>query len=253
MLLIVHGVPDGHKRSDIKTGSIVRIVEKKNQKSGTITEGIVQRILTKAPEHPHGIMVELKNGAVGRVKEIIYSSATDTIASSPLSSVNVLDIIRKGECSEAEFKASFRFDLKKFNATGIRDRSKDVEKSVAKVLASFMNARGGFLLIGVSDDGNILGIEADLALMNKQNIDTFRLQLKNSVESYLNNKIIYEHLDMDFPIIDGKRICIIRITPCPEPIFVNDEGRQECYVRIDNESKPFDYDEFLNYWRRSRP
>jgi uncharacterized repeat protein (TIGR03833 family) len=221
-------VPDGHKRSDIKTGSIVRIVEKKNQKSGTITEGIVQRILTKAPEHPHGIMVELKNGAVGRVKEIIYSSATDTIASSPLSSVNVLDIIRKGECSEAEFKASFRFDLKKFNATGIRDRSKDVEKSVAKVLASFMNARGGFLLIGVSD-------------------------VKNSVESYLNNKIIYEHLDMDFPIIDGKRICIIRITPCPEPIFVNDEGRQECYVRIDNESKPFDYDEFLNYWRRSRP
>jgi uncharacterized repeat protein (TIGR03833 family) len=49
----------------------VRVVEKQNQPTGKLTEGIVQRILTKSPHHPHGIKVMLDSGIVGRVKEII--------------------------------------------------------------------------------------------------------------------------------------------------------------------------------------
>jgi len=49
----------------------VRVVEKQNQGTGKLTEGIVQRILTKSASHPHGIKVMLENGIVGRVKEII--------------------------------------------------------------------------------------------------------------------------------------------------------------------------------------
>jgi uncharacterized repeat protein (TIGR03833 family) len=49
----------------------VRVVEKHNQRTGALTEGVVQRILTKSPTHPHGIKVMLDNGVVGRVKEII--------------------------------------------------------------------------------------------------------------------------------------------------------------------------------------
>jgi len=48
----------------------VSIVLKQDQKSGKLTEGIVKDILTKSPSHPHGIKVRLRNGAVGRVKEI---------------------------------------------------------------------------------------------------------------------------------------------------------------------------------------
>jgi uncharacterized repeat protein (TIGR03833 family) len=44
---------------------------KQNQRSGTLTEGIVQRILTKSPTHPHGIKVMLEDGVVGRVKEVL--------------------------------------------------------------------------------------------------------------------------------------------------------------------------------------
>ena len=62
---------DGTKRADIKPGIEVSIVLKKDQRSGKLTEGIVKNILTKSPEHPHGIKVRLKNGAVGRVKNII--------------------------------------------------------------------------------------------------------------------------------------------------------------------------------------
>jgi uncharacterized repeat protein (TIGR03833 family) len=64
-------VKDGRKRSDVQVGSHVRIVEKKNQANGKLTEGIVRRILTNSASHPHGIKVALENGLVGRVKEIM--------------------------------------------------------------------------------------------------------------------------------------------------------------------------------------
>ena len=62
---------DGQSRSQIKPGMKVRVVEKQNQRTGKLTEGIGQRILTNSPHHPHGIKVMLNSGIVGRVKEIV--------------------------------------------------------------------------------------------------------------------------------------------------------------------------------------
>lgn len=61
----------GTKRSNIHVGSEVEIVQKHHQRSGELTEGFVQRILTKSPNHPHGIKVLLETGEVGRVKNVI--------------------------------------------------------------------------------------------------------------------------------------------------------------------------------------
>lgn len=60
----------GTNRSTIKKGLSVAIVLKQDQRSGTLTEGIVKDILTNASTHPHGIKVRLESGAVGRVKAI---------------------------------------------------------------------------------------------------------------------------------------------------------------------------------------
>lgn len=62
---------DGRKRSDIEPGLEVNIVLKKDQRSGSLTEGIVKDILTNSSFHPHGIKVRLESGDVGRVKEIL--------------------------------------------------------------------------------------------------------------------------------------------------------------------------------------
>ncbi len=62
---------EGTKRSNIKIGIQVNIVLKKDQRNGNLTEGIVKDILTKSPQHPHGIKVRLEDGQVGRVKEIL--------------------------------------------------------------------------------------------------------------------------------------------------------------------------------------
>ena len=59
----------GTIRDDIEVGMVVRIVLKKDQRTGKLTEGVVEKILTKSPKHTHGIKVRLEDGEVGRVKE----------------------------------------------------------------------------------------------------------------------------------------------------------------------------------------
>lgn len=62
---------DGTIRSNIKIGSNVRVVQKQDQRTGKLTEGIVIRILTNSQNHSRGIKVMLEGGIVGRVQEII--------------------------------------------------------------------------------------------------------------------------------------------------------------------------------------
>jgi uncharacterized repeat protein (TIGR03833 family) len=62
---------DGRQRKNIKIDQFVEIVQKHHQRSGELTQGMVAKILTKSPNHPHGIKVELKSNLVGRVKNII--------------------------------------------------------------------------------------------------------------------------------------------------------------------------------------
>ena len=61
---------NGTKRADLEAGLRVAIVLKADQRSGKLTEGVIESILTKSSTHPHGIKVRLTDGSVGRVKEI---------------------------------------------------------------------------------------------------------------------------------------------------------------------------------------
>ena len=62
---------DGRERKDVRPGLTVDIVLKQDQRTGRLTRGVVKDVLTKSPQHPHGIKVRLETGEVGRVKEII--------------------------------------------------------------------------------------------------------------------------------------------------------------------------------------
>lgn len=61
---------DGKNRSHISIGGEVEVVQKNHQRSGELTLGVVNRILTNSANHPHGIKVQLESGVVGRVKKI---------------------------------------------------------------------------------------------------------------------------------------------------------------------------------------
>ncbi len=68
---------NGQKRMNIKPGSKVQIVQKHDQRSGRLTEGVVADLLTRSKFHPHGIKVRLTDGQVGRVKNVIKVASND--------------------------------------------------------------------------------------------------------------------------------------------------------------------------------
>ena len=62
---------DGRQRKDVRPGLTVDVVQKQDQRTGRLTRGVVQDVLTKSPHHPHGMKVRLATGEVGRVKAVI--------------------------------------------------------------------------------------------------------------------------------------------------------------------------------------
>ena len=71
---VVYGkIMNGTNRADIKVGMQVKVVQKQDQRTGKLTDGLVADILTKSATHPHGIKVRLQSGIVGRVKELSNS------------------------------------------------------------------------------------------------------------------------------------------------------------------------------------
>jgi len=61
----------GTERKNINAGSKVRVIQKKHQRTGQLTEGVVKDVLTKSAVHNRGIKVRLDNGIIGRVQEVI--------------------------------------------------------------------------------------------------------------------------------------------------------------------------------------
>lgn len=64
---------DGRNRAEIRKGLAVQVVQKQDQRTGVLIQGVVRDILTSSAFHPHGIKVRLESGQVGRVKEIMAS------------------------------------------------------------------------------------------------------------------------------------------------------------------------------------
>ena len=125
---------------------------------------------------------------------------------------------------------------------------------VIKSVAGFMNAHGGTLLIGVTDRGEVFGIEKDLkTLGSKQNRDGFELWLTGLLDNTLGPtgtsrvSISYE----DFP--EGT-VCRVDVTPGNKPTFVRGGSREaDLYVRLNNSTRLLNTSDALDYvssrWR----
>ncbi len=158
---------------------------------------------------------------------------------------SLLDVIRNRENVRIERKSSFCFDTK------TRARNNQLEKSISKAIQGFANSfNGGILLIGVDPDGKIIGLKNDYKLVQKHNSDGFELELRNSVEKYLRDKIVHELIVISFPSIEGEEICKIKISPSPKPIALYENGKQEFYVRVGNSTRPYAPVEFIEYAKR---
>jgi len=158
----------------------------------------------------------------------------------------VKDLIQLGESDVLEFKTSIRWDY-------FQDKiNKELELVVIKIIASFMNSEGGILLIGVNDDGEILGIDKDLATLRKKNTDGFQLLIIDLISNYI-GKEFANYIKFTFEKINSVVICAINVKNSSEPIFIKFPEKKEFYIRFGNSTRLLDSEETYKYiedhWR----
>ena len=157
--------------------------------------------------------------------------------------------IGRGESSRLEFKSSLRWDYRQERP------NKDLETVIVKSVAAFSNGLGGTLLIGVSDGGEILGLESDYACLKDQGKDYFELHLRSLLITQYGLEFVNAGLRIDFPSWNDQEICRIEIRKGKSPVFTRMTGKgngpqERFFVRSGNSSRSLDtHREVLSYIR----
>jgi len=134
--------------------------------------------------------------------------------------ISTKEIIEEGENGYVEFKSTLRLNL----YTGKKDKA--IENASLKTLAAFMNAEGGILLIGVKDDGTILGLEQD----GFANHDRLLLHLTSLVKARIGS-LYLKFLHFSIEKIEDKKVLRINCTPSTIPVYLNDGNLEHFYTR----------------------
>lgn len=170
-------------------------------------------------------------------------SLSDTSEST--AKVSLVDQIAKGEGSQLEFKASFRWDYDKSTI------NKKLEMVIMKTISALSNGEGGTLIIGVDDDGNILGLEKDYQSLNG-NSDEFELHLRNLLNKRFGKVFSTTNLKVEFHTIDDQEVCEIEVMPGHQPLYLetldnNGQKKVTFYVRSGNSSQELELNEISEY------
>lgn len=157
----------------------------------------------------------------------------------------ILALIKRGENFKVEFKSSLRWSYDK------QSTDKKLEYVIAKSISSFMNSDGGKLLIGIKDNGEVLGIKKDCDTLKNKNIDGFLIELDQVINNYL-GKDLHQYIMIDIIEIDQKNICVINIEKSSEPVYVknNELNSFDFYIRASASSQPMNIKESNVYIRQ---
>lgn len=142
----------------------------------------------------------------------------------------IAELIAQGENSQVEYKASLLWDYRRGSI------NKDLVEPVMKTLAAFMNTDGGTLVIGVDDEGQVLGIERDFTGLPKKNVDGWENAF-NLAFNQLLGADLHRYIRLDFQPIDEAVICVARVQPSQTPCYLIFKGQEEFYIRTGNSSR----------------
>ena len=162
-----------------------------------------------------------------------------------LDKTSVKDLIACGETDKVEFKSSLIWDIEK------KQPSKETKIAVARAISSFLNCEGGFVLIGVDSNGNLIGLDDDLA-QSHGSLDEFERTFTNAVNNYL-GRVNRPLVSIRYDKIDGKDIAVVRIKPSPHEVFLKIDNKEKFYIRSGNTSQELNISEATQYIKEHWP
>ena len=160
--------------------------------------------------------------------------------------LDIEEVIESGEHGFLEFKSSMRWNVREART------DKKMEEIILKTISAFSNCEGGKLLIGVADNGEIIGLQDDYNTLKEANKDHFELHLQNLLNQTFGKEFAVTRVNINFPIIDENEICEIDIKAGTKPIFIeatdkNGNKEKKFYVRSGNSSQNLAIDEVASY------
>jgi len=155
----------------------------------------------------------------------------------------IRNIIIKGESKTLEFKETFQVPVKNIDGKKIYDDKQEwIETQVFKTITAFLNSEGGDLLIGVSDDLEIIGIDFEIDKYQKSN-DNFLQYFRNKLKKRI-GEVSYQFINYDLIKIDGKKILHVTSKPSTKETLLDDK---DFYVRTNPASDKLEGQKMLEY------
>lgn len=169
-----------------------------------------------------------------------------TATEATVAPVSLEDLIAEGESDELEFKSTLRWDLKEGTV------NKKLEEVILKTVAAFANSQGGALLVGVADDGKVLGLEWDYHSLGGGDRDKFELHLRNLLNQQFGAGFVTSKVAIKFHTIEDKEVCQIETSSAKEPIILKVKDRnghsvEKFYARSGNSSQEIPLSEMNAY------
>jgi len=158
--------------------------------------------------------------------------------------------IGKGESAYVEFKPAiwYNYDRVMYDPDYKIKKEEEVFDNIIRTVAGFLNAEGGTLFIGVSDDGNAYGIETDRKLTGRKDWDGLENELNQMISSAVTKEIAATKVKISLPIFQGKTIARLDVTKANRAVFMkNPRHENNFYVRIGNATNTLSIESAYNY------
>jgi very-short-patch-repair endonuclease len=143
-------------------------------------------------------------------------------------------LIADGEHERLEFKQTLRWDVRQ------QASNKKLEDVVVKAIAAFANHEGGTLLIGVGDNGAVVGLEPDFACLGGSR-DKFEVHITNLLNARFSRAFRATKVKIGFPELEGKLVCRLDVQRSRTPVYVSTADQsgavaERLFVRAGNTS-----------------
>ena len=186
------------------------------------------------------IYMSSEKGVIRQVVKKILEKNPKLFLKKNNSSNEILELIKKKESEEIEFKSTLRTNLH------TNEFDKKMEFSALKTITAFLNSNGGTLLLGITDEGKILGIEHD----KFPDTDKFNLYLISMIKERIGKKH-FHLIEIQNSVIEGRTIVKLSCKKSKNPVFLkSDSNEEEFYVRMGPSSVQLKGSELVDYVKR---
>lgn len=155
-------------------------------------------------------------------------------------------LIAAGESEKVEFKRSVRWDAER------QCVNRALEQPATRALAGFLNHRGGSLVVGVADDGTVVGLEEDYRTLKRPDRDGFEQFIVGLVKRRLGGDVCLR-VHVTFGRLEGKEVCRIVAESSSRPVYCREGQTTTLFVRMGNSTQALDVQEAIEYSMRRWP